>query len=806
MADTLLNPPLNFLAGGGEMGALTRLFDWSTTPLGLPETWPQSLRTTVALLLTSNHPMFIWWGPELIQFYNDAYRRTMGPERHPSALGQRGRDCWAEIWDIIGPQIEQVMTGKGATWHEDQLVPVTRHGRLEEVWWTYGYSPIADEDGGVGGVLVVCNDVTENHRITEELRKNQERLQFALDAGGGVGIWDWDVPNDRVYADERFGVLYSVDAKHAAEGAPIEEFLDAIYVDDREEVARAIQAALGSAGELSVEYRIGAGAAGTRWLLARGRCFHDDRGRPLRFPGIVVDITERKEAMAALRASEEQLRLITHALPVYILRCDAEFRYKFVNTAYAARFGLRPEELVGKRISDIIGEAAWCSVAHRLQPLLAGEAVQYEARIPYPTIGPRFVRSVNVPERDERGAVRGFIGALVDITDQKQFEEERARLLEQSLKQAEELRAADRSKDEFLAMLAHELRNPLAPINNAAQLLPRLIPNEPQTRQAVEIIQRQVKHMTRLVDDLLDVSRITQGKVSLKKEPTDLAQALHAGIELTRPFIEEKKHDITITLPAEELMVVGDPARLAQVFGNLLNNAAKYTEEHGRIALIAERRAEQAIIQVRDSGIGIAPDLLPRVFDLFTQADGTLERAQGGLGIGLALVRSLVALHGGSVEAHSAGQGQGSEFVVRLPVLKRSARWKPPEEPDLRKLRPRRVLIVDDNADAADSMAMLLGLDQHEVRVVYDGNTALDAAREFEPEVLLLDIGLPGIDGYAVARQLRAAVESKATLVIAVTGYGQSEDRERSKAAGFDHHLVKPVDPEALRRLLAQYP
>jgi PAS domain S-box-containing protein len=581
--------------------------------------------------------------------------------------------------------------------------------------------------------------------------------------------------------------------------------LKAVHPDDLEEVTRAIRVALASAGEFSTEYRLATDTS-TRWLLARGRCYHDDQGRPLRFPGILVDITERKEATAALRASEEQLRLVTHALPVYILRCDAEFRYKFVNTAYAARFGLRPEELVGKRIIDIVGEAAWCSVAHKLEPVLAGEPVQYEAHIPYPIIGPRFVRSVNVPERDERGAVCGFIGVLVDITDQKEFEEERARLLQQSLKQAEKLRAADRSKDEFLAMLAHELRNPLAPINNAAQLLPRLIPDKPQTRQAIEIIQRQVKHMTRLVDDLLDVSRITQGKVNLRKEPTDLAQVLHAGIELTRPFIEEKGHAITITLPAEELTVVGDPARLAQVFGNLLNNAAKYTEEQGRIALSAERQAEQAVIKVRDSGVGIPADLLPRVFDLFTQAEGTLERAQGGLGIGLALVKSLVALHGGSVEAHSAGPGQGSEFVVRLPVLRRPARSNTRQEPGPLELRPRRVLIVDDNADSADSMAMLLGLDQHDVRVVYDGNTALEAAREFEPEVLLLDIGLPGTDGYAVARQLGALAESKAPILIAVTGYGQAEDRERSKAAGFHHHLVKPVDPEVLRRLLAAYP
>ena len=290
------------------MGALVRAYRWETTPLGAPDTWPQSLRTSVRILLNTRHPMFIWWGPELIQFYNDAYRQTLGPERHPSALGQSGRECWEEIWDIIGPQIDLVMAGRGATWHEDHLVPVTRFGRREDVWWTYGFSPIDDETkpGGVGGVLVVCNDVTEAHRATEALRENKERLQLALDAGV-VGIWDWDIPEDRVFADARFAGLYGVDPALAAAGAPVNLFLRNMHPDDRERVNRETALAIASAGNFSSEYRLVQSDGSFRWVLARGYCLHDDQGRPVRFPGATVDITERKEA-------EEHRRLLADEL------------------------------------------------------------------------------------------------------------------------------------------------------------------------------------------------------------------------------------------------------------------------------------------------------------------------------------------------------------------------------------------------------------------------------------------------------------------------------------------------------------
>ncbi len=516
------------------------------------------------------------------------------------------------------------------------------------------------------------------------------------------------------------------------------------------------------------------------------------------------DITEPKQTIEALRASEAQLSLITHALPVFILHCDTEFRYKFVNTAYAHRLGVEPELLLGRRIRDVLGEQVWHVVADRLTRVLDGELVQYEAYIPYPGIGVRCMRSVNVPERDADGTVLGVIGVLIDITEQKQMEAERAQLLQQSLDQAAELRAADRRKDEFLAMLAHELRNPLAPINTAAQLLDRMLPEASRTRQAVEIVQRQVKHMTRLLEDLLDVSRITLGKITLREEEVDISRVVRAAVELTRPLIVERHHDVTVTLPAQPLLVSGDAARLAQVVSNLLNNAAKYTDEYGKISVSAEREAQQVVIKVTDNGTGITPELLPRVFELFTQAERTLDRSQGGLGIGLALVKSLVTMHGGSVEARSENASVGSEFIVRLPLRMQPSSDRPGRLAAAPATNRRRVLVVDDNVDAADSLAMLLNSEGHEVSVAYDSAAALEVARDRQPQVLLLDIGLPGTDGYALARHLRALVELRDATLIAVTGYGLPEDRERSKAAGFDHHLVKPIDFEVLRVLLAE--
>jgi PAS domain S-box-containing protein len=371
----------------------------------------------------------------------------------------------------------------------------------------------------------------------------------------------------------------------------------------------------------------------------------------------------------------------------------------------------------------------------------------------------------------------------------------------------DDLREADRRKDEFLATLAHELRNPLAPIRNALQIL-RLAGNSgPIMEQARTMMERQLMQLVRLVDDLLDVSRITRGRVELRKERVELAAVVQSAVETSRPLIEAAGHELMVTLAPEPIHLDADLTRLAQVFSNLLNNAAKYTEQGGHIWLTAERHGGEVVLKVRDTGLGISADMLLKIFEMFTQVDRSLERSRGGLGIGLTLVKRLVEMHGGSVEARSEGPGKGSEFTVRLPVAMASASHAPqPPKGEGEKTpapAPRRILVVDDNKDAADSLSMMLSLAGMEARTAYDGLEAVAAAAAFHPDVVLLDIGLPKLNGYEAARRIREQPWGKDMVLVAVTGWGQEEDRRRSQEAGFNAHLVKPVDPVALQQMLA---
>ncbi len=373
------------------------------------------------------------------------------------------------------------------------------------------------------------------------------------------------------------------------------------------------------------------------------------------------------------------------------------------------------------------------------------------------------------------------------------------------------LKEADRHKDEFLAVLAHELRNPLAPIRNAVEIMRRSPIDDPQLTWSRDVIERQVMHLSRLVDDLLDVSRITRGNINLNREPLTVGAIVARALETVQPVITEQRHELSVEMPDDSLEVEGDLMRLTQVLGNLLNNAAKYTDPGGRIVLSVRRAGSNLEMRVRDTGIGIQPQLLPRLFNLFTQVDGTTHRAQGGLGIGLALVRQLVHMHGGTVVAHSNGTGRGSEFVVVLPL--RSTQFDTPavaivqpltQETDGR--RAHRILLADDNRDALDSLATLLQCDGHEVFTAVDGAEAFELAASCRPDVMLLDIGMPKLDGYEVARRVREQPWGNATVLIALTGWGQEEDRRRSREVGFNSHLVKPLDLEALSALLAHLP
>jgi len=400
-----------------------------------------------------------------------------------------------------------------------------------------------------------------------------------------------------------------------------------------------------------------------------------------------------------------------------------------------------------------------------------------------------------VPRRDDGGAVTAWFGASTDVHQQTEMHEQ--------------LREADRRKDEFLAVLAHELRNPLSPILNAVNILDAQQLENPDHIWCRDVIRRQTEHLSRLVDDLLDVSRITRGKVKLQTEAVELRTVVGRAIEANRPLLEGRRHRLDLDLPEEPVIVQGDVLRLAQVVGNLLNNAAKYTGDGGRIGLGVHCEAASdgkrvAVISVRDNGIGIPASMLPRVFDLFVQVDDTYDQAQGGLGIGLSLVRSLIELHGGEVEARSAGAGRGSEFTVRLPLSVAAAAPLAASAAAIPKGSPRHVVLVaDDNADSADSLALLLRSTGHTVHTARDGVEAVKAAEQLRPSVVLLDVGMPRMNGYDAARLIRALPWGRDVLLIAQTGWSQDEDRRRSAEAGFDAHLIKPVDFAQLTRLLA---
>ncbi len=375
--------------------------------------------------------------------------------------------------------------------------------------------------------------------------------------------------------------------------------------------------------------------------------------------------------------------------------------------------------------------------------------------------------------------------------------------LAERLRNEQALRSADRRKDEFLATLGHELRNPLAPILNSLEILKLSgAADDGGAAQACSVMERQVSHLNRLVDDLLEVSRITRGIIEVKKEPQDLGAIVKAAVETSQPFFTGMRHELSYVAPAEPVFVTGDAVRLTQVFANLLNNAAKYTNHGGHVAVTVAREQDEAVVSVKDDGIGIAQGALASVFDMFMQVDRSARRAQGGLGIGLTLVRSLVGMHGGRVEARSDGPGLGSEFIVRLPLTKAVAA-APEVARRAQSLPARRILIVDDSRDGGESLSVLLRVLGADVSLVHSGRAALQTVESFRPDVVLLDIGMPGMDGYEVARRIRANGQNRGLLLIALTGWGQEEDRQRSAAAGFDHHLVKPADIDQLRQLLS---
>jgi signal transduction histidine kinase len=500
---------------------------------------------------------------------------------------------------------------------------------------------------------------------------------------------------------------------------------------------------------------------------------------------------------------ELRFRRLLEKLPAGAYTCDPDGLITYFNQHAVQLWGRRPKlndpadrfcgsfKLFAIDGAPISHDQCWMALA--LKNIL--EYNGHEIVIECPDGLRRTTLAYASPFTDEGGKLLGAVNVLVDISDRKRAED--------SLKQA------DRAKNEFLATLAHELRNPLAPIRAAVKILQLKSIVAAESQAAIDVIERQTRQMTRLIDDLLDIARITSNKLELRWERVAVAEMLNAAVETSKPLIDQYEHQLHVEVPSEQIRIDGDMVRLAQVVSNLLNNAAKYTKKGGQIWLTVSHTTKEVEIIIRDTGIGISASLLPRIFEMFTQADRAKYASAGGLGIGLTLVRRLVEMHGGTIAAHSEGLDRGSEFTVRLPV----AEFQPgqPDATTAGKLKttgataaPLRILVVDDNLDSADSLGLLMKLLGHEVRIVHDGRSAVEAANEFKPRVVLLDIGLPDMNGYQAAQEIRQQAGGKDAVLIAVTGWGEDIDRQRSKEAGFDHHLVKPLDPDALTSLLEE--
>ena len=506
------------------------------------------------------------------------------------------------------------------------------------------------------------------------------------------------------------------------------------------------------------------------------------------------DVTQYHRSVQDALDSEEELRTITALMRARVTRCTADLRYRWVSPAMGEWLGWRSEEIAGRPIREILGDAAFTALLPGFNDVLAGKRVEYEQEVDYRSIGRRWIRAAYVPTHAADGSVDGWVAVVTDITERKQHE---LRLLQ-----------ADRRKDEFLAVLAHELRNPLAPLRNGLQIARLHMQPDSPLVPTVDMMDRQLSHLVRLVDDLLDVSGIAQGKVQLRRKPLALIDALSSSIESCRSLIEMHDHELAVDVPTEPLFVEGDFRRLVQLFANLLSNSAKYTGRGGRIRVALEKEDGEAVVRVSDTGIGIPPDRLDDIFDMFSQLRRDDTEPHDGLGIGLALARSLVVMHGGSVRAFSAGPGTGSTFAVRLPVvsapmdakasttIRVDSPLRAPRVPSLR------ILVVDPNTDASDSLATLLRLKGHEVRTAGDGYDALEQARAFQPRLIFLDVAMAKLDGYKTARHIRAQPWGTSIRLIALSAWGTGHERARAAEAGFDAHFTKPLDPVALETLL----
>lgn len=644
-----------------------------------------------------------------------------------------------------------------------------------------------------GRRVKAIRDVTERKRMEQALRDRTERYELVL-AGAESAIWDWDLRTGSVLYSRQWKAMRGYDGETVADTADV--WRDAIHPDDLARVLDAVQAHFrGETPVFAEEYRVICQGGAIKWISDRGVCQRDADGRAVRMAGSETDITERKCIEQALHDSQADLKRAQAVARIGNWRLDIQRNELQWSEECARIHGMPPPD--GPLPADVFfsvlhpEDRSQCGVMWT--QVTAGEPYEVEHRL---IVDGQvlWVRKRAELEFDANGELQGAFGTVQDIT---------------ALKEAEQaLREADQRKDDFLAMLSHELRNPLTPIRNAAHVLGRVASQDPQVRWAQQIITRQVDHVARLVDDLLDVSRIVRGKVVLQEEAVELADIVDQALDAAQVLLAARRHRLDVQLPDAPVRLWGDRVRLAQTLLNLLDNAAKYTPDGGHVRLEARVTGSDLELSVSDNGMGIPPALMPRIFELFQQGERTLDRSQGGLGIGLTVTKHLVDLHHGKIRAESAGPGLGSTFTITLPLA--SPQQAAPETPPEMETPPEsvccRVLVVDDDRAVAESTAALLSLDGHDIRTAGCGEAALELARSFRPHLILLDIGLQGMDGYEVARRLRSeqGARGEHSRLVAVTGYGHEEARRLSEEAGFDLHLVKPVYPEVLSDLLVE--
>lgn len=643
----------------------------------------------------------------------------------------------------------------------------------------------------------------ESNRALTEEAEVRKSTQAALDlattrldstlAAAEIGTWLWDIEKNDFTADRNLTSLYGLDER-ALNGDPDLHYRH-IYPEDLDAVKQSERDALSSGVFASTEFRVKLANGTVKWMARRGKVQLNEEGKALFMSGLLIDITAQKEAEQALRTSEKLYRAIGESINYGVWVCDKQGRNVYASESFLQLIGFTQEQCAN---------LGWTAALHPVdvrpmleaweQTIKTGVVWYRELRIRGRDGVYHAVLAQGVPIRGEDGEISGWAGINLDIG--------RLKLTEEAL------RLADRRKDEFLATLAHELRNPLAPVRAAVKVLESKALRVEQDQWARDVISRQVHRMALLLDDLLDVSRITQGRLELKLEAVSLNSIIDAAVETARPLIETKEHQLTIESPSAPVMLMVDPLRLSQSLSNLLTNSAKYMDEGGHIILRAALSAEELILSVKDTGIGIEPEAQAGLFEMFSQVKSAMARSDGGLGIGLSLVKGLVQLHGGTIDVESAGSGLGSEFTIRLPrsvVVPVAPEVQDKPRAPLSEPCGHRVLLADDNRDAADSLAMLLEMNGYGVTVGYNGEQALQLARQSLPSVMILDIGMPDMTGFEVARRARAEPWGRDVYMIAVTGWGQKEDKARAVASGFDHHLTKPVDPDEVENVLQAF-